>query len=236
MNCKLSIVALVAVGALSGSAVDFSQFRDWFGFSLGGYNDGETLSDLGAVGGSWGEHPVPEHATAVINIDGTTTNVVISTKAAAGSIVFTANRGKWSSGRLFYRCVASFTEADTAYTLSPDSKAGFTVVRPDGASVGFYGYTADGWVRLELPSASVTPAFDRNFDFLIGLDTGRVSYYLLTSGGEYEQLVAADGGAADFKAGGEGSPLNRVELQGEGSISDFDGKYRSSRLTLKVRQ
>lgn len=235
MKHILSIVAVVMAGVLQAVEIDFSQYRNLYGFSLNGYSNGQDLSNLGAQGGTWGLEPIPEGAIAKTQIGGGETNLVVDTRDAIDDLVFKFNRYVRTATTTYMRFKATFQEADELPILDSEVKAAFCVCNIDG-SRSFFGYTSEGWLRLRSISGGLHAEFDRSYDFMIGIDKGKVAYYVKNSNDQWEQF-AEDGGARDtFSIGGSGDSINRVEFSGNGALSDFDGCYQCSGVTLRVRK
>lgn len=235
MKQKLSFIAILAIASSGASAFDFSVYQDWFGFSTASYASGETLSDKGATGGTWGT--LPAGAMAEVSISKSTTNLVVDTLNSESALIFTSNDRRWSSGTFYCRFVARFPECESVPLLADDAKAAFTVANNEAGEAAFWGYGAEGWTELRMPSSAVQPAYDTGFDYLIAFSGNRVSYYMRKGDGDYEEMSSKDGSAFDFPIGGRGDTrVDRVELDGKGAISGFSGGYRNSGATIRIRQ
>lgn len=141
MRFGLAVAAVAAVTTLG--AADTS----WFSDSFEGIAEGAELCDTGAVGGTWGETPVPEGASAVRVTDGETAAIALRSEPKRG-VTFDADAAAGTDAawavdlRLRFESVYD-CEGDTL-----DAPLAFTLGYDDDDAISFAGWVGDTWHYL----------------------------------------------------------------------------------------
>jgi len=237
---RVSCAVAIAFMSLAGSAAEweYRQGPDLYGAEFQEYAVDESLSDKGALNGTWGTLPKTADAVAVTNESGHI-SMACHTPEAEG-IVFTPDAEKSKGYRELKSvranmCLAGFPEMPK--DLDGDARTGFTIYKPTNAvdKATFMGWTNQGWTNLVLASGKVLPEVGGWCVVSIRLakdQEGRVLVqYRLSVGTDsdgndvFEALRTADTGAYWLVAGGNGDdPLvSEVEFRGDGYLERLDG-------------
>jgi len=239
---KKTISALVAMlAAVSSEAVGWESFpqRSVFSASFETYADNETLSDKGAVGGTWGYPPVPAGSSAkAVFSEGVT---YLNCSAHNPGIIFTPR----DFGERMIKSVTTSMQL-AAYDDLPElnlavDKAAFTVHAPEGGEAAFVGWTSDGWQHLYLKSGSVAAGDGKWHDVTIRLaERGGATkvQYCLAVDGTSVPLTNAFGvswlDAAGVAGNTSGEVVNEVEYRGEGGVQWMNGQEPSRGLLVSI--
>jgi len=226
MKKVTSLVLAFVASSCAWASWETSSEHDLYAVAFDGYAPGETLTDKGAKGGSWGVPPVKEGASAVAEQAGG--KKYMGCSAQPGELVFTPEQLGLDGAKAF-----SFSFRTSAYSELPAlvpsvDKAAFAVYDHDDV-IRFMGWSATGWQDLHLASGAVSPSLDAWYDVSIWLVPGlegkpRVQYRLKV-GSAYEPLVTQAGSEWLDAGNPTGDPVIReVEVLGECGVERFSGK------------
>ena len=219
----MKMVHLIAAVATFGVLQTVLAAEDWFGVSFDRYAVGESLSDKGAVGGSWGEQPVPENASATNRQDGGVSAIAFNTLESDDGLNFTA--GTASTDSLSTIDVKLFFETPSTIASLPSGSAfAFTIISDsEGDNLGFAVATGDGIFRMT--AAGIAPELERWYDLRTEIrmvDNARFVRFSLKGESGYVGLVTSGGLEwlfVDYKAA-EG--VSEVGFIGVGRFSAFN--------------
>lgn len=204
-----------------------------YGVTFEDYETGETLSDLGATGGTWGD--VTKLTGAAARNDGERTYMSYSTSGEG--IAFTPDSdgdGKVKSLIMSMNVTGSVQWPDD---LSSEAKTAFTVYAPEGEDATFLGWgilpgttgeaRKPGWRRLHLASGQVPSAgsawYEVSFKFAKKDDGTLRVQHRLNTGHAFEALYNEDG-TPWLDVGGDGKEVVRkVAYSGDGGLEYMTG-------------
>jgi len=224
------IVLAFAVALVAG--VSWAGWESWLKNSLyqatfDEYAADESLSDKGAVSGSWGSwklYASGAEAYAVRNASGQAYMRYAS--KTKGPVFTPTNLGNRPLKSVQMAVMSSGNE--TLPELGAEDKAAFAVYTPVGADTTFAGWSAEGWKSLSLASKAITPAPDTWYEVSVKLQqdsAGRllVQYRVLVDG-QYEPLQTAEG-YSWLQAGGQSASaaVREIEVYGEGGVRYLKG-------------
>ena len=222
MKVLLSVIGL----ALGASAAE-----PWFGASFDGSADGETLSDRGVTGGSWGEFPtaaapavkVTDEGRAALEVRGSslTNGVAFTATEAAGDVSWTVNL------RMKFEVPIDLGD------FAPDCPISFTLAYDASDAVCFAGWAGGAWNFL---AASDLPAKTNVwYDIIIeSRDIGGEEYvgFALVTDNDVRHELATAAGCRWFAVGRKASAdVRTVAFVGRGRCGAFDGARETSEPT-----
>jgi len=192
------------------------------------YADGETLSDKGAEGGSWGDPAVPVDGKA--SVTSSVERIYLNYETSSVGLVFTNwQETAQQDGPKMVRLSWKTTGAEELPSMVPGTdKAGFTVYTPANGEASFMGWSAQGWQALTLPSGAVVPQANAWYEVSIwvgkNFENKIMVQYRLKVGKDYEPLQTASG-AVWLEAGAQDdSVIREVEARGIGALENLSGK------------
>ena len=217
--------------AVVGLALGASAAQPWFGVSFDGYADGETLSDRGASGGSWGELPTAD-APAVKVTDGDRASLDVQGKSTTNGVTFTAAS---AAGDVSWAMTLplKFSHAMDLEGFTPDGPISFTVAYDDADAFRFAGWAGGAWHFLD--AADISASTNVWYDLIIeSRDIGGEEYvgFALVTDGEVRHELSTASGCRWFAVGRKVSAdVRTVTFAGRGRCGAFDGARETSEPT-----
>ena len=222
VNRSTSLRAVFASVAEIALCATTLRATDWFEVSFANYALGQSLSQQGAVGGTW-QMPLPADATNVY--DGIRNGM--SVRSEMGESMLFAPIAPTAGGDVeridFGMCPEELT---SELPLDFDGAAALTPALLNNGTPSFVGFTADGWIELSATGVTVEAGtwFDGRIE-LRTVDGIRLVSYLVKNGNDWVRL-ANTAGVTWFRTTAprnEGG-LESVSFVGDGLFSGFAGR------------
>ncbi len=230
----MKVPSLLIPLCLAASTFAQSDWTNRFSAVFTDYEEGEVLSDKGAVGGKW---TLAEGVTVRNSFDGERNGIDISSYGL-DTVRFTVDdpAAKGSSVKVeFSLCVEDFA-LDTS--IRPEgSPAALVTVADEKDAPALAGWTKDGWVLLHADGV----AFEAGkwIDGYIELKTlgdVRLVSYVIKSGDEFVRLRAPGGEEWMTAAPKSGdSEVSAVSYYGKGRVSRLSGDDRDATAVTAFR-
>lgn len=215
-------------------------WEDWqkpslYGVSFESYVNGETLSDKGARGGTWGTVPAAAETAAVVS----SLRSYMEIETASNELTFVPD----SAGERMLKSVNMTVRLNPYEQSLPQipaaAKSAFAVYAPEDAEATFVGWCKSGWVPLSLASGAYTPETtswcNMSVKFLRTKEGKVRVQYRMKVGDEYEPLLTEGGDSwLDAPDGVYDSALSRIAFVGSGGIEYLWGSEPRRGLLVSI--
>ena len=208
----------------------------WFSDSFEGMAEGAALCDTGAVGGSWGETPVPEGASAVRVADGETAAIALRSEPKRG-VAFDADETAGADAAWAVDLRLRFESVYDCADDTLDTPLAFTLGYDDDDAISFAGWVGDTWHYLTRYALGGAAGAASNVWYDVRIETRTIAgaryagFSVRDGAGVWTQLAEASG-CCWFAIDAEAADAARSVLySGTGRFSAFSGVRAASSET-----
>ena len=222
------LAVVIEHNAVMGLTLGASAAQPWFGVSFDEYADGETLSDRGASGGSWGEFPTAD-APAVKVTDGDGAAVEVRGESMTNGVAFAAAE---AAGEVSWtvNLRMKFDQPIELADFTPRGPVAFTLTDDASGAYRFAGWTGGMWRNLD--AADFPASTNVWYDIVVeSRDIGGEDYvgFAIVTDGEVRHELASANGSRWFAVGRQAAAsVRRVAFVGKGRFGAFDGARETS--------